>query len=108
MQWLLILTVATTLPGIFGEGILGTSSNSIILINATGLKIIRITVGDKTYEDVATQGKDKILISVTPRKHHMELFFRGGVHIDWFNFDFRDIHQITFDLVGNRVSAHPK
>ena len=109
MQWLSILVIATTLPGIFGEGILGTSSNNVILINGTGLKVVRIIVGDRTYEDVASTHKgDKILISVTPTKHHLELFFRGGAHIDWFNFDFRDIHQITFDLVGNRVSAHPK
>lgn len=102
-KWILIL--AST--GIFGEGILGTSSNNVILINATGLKIVRVMVGDRTYEDIATKA-DKILISVTPRKHHLELFFRGGAHIDWFNFDFHNVHQITFDLVGNRVSANPK
>lgn len=108
MQWFLILTVATTLPGIFGEGIIGTQSNNVILINSTGLKVVRVMVGDRTYEDATFSKTDKIFISVTPKKHHLELFFRGGVHIDWFNFDFKDVHQITFDLIGNRVSAHPK
>jgi hypothetical protein len=105
MKWLLI--IAAGIPGIFGEGILGTSINNVILINATGLKIIRVIIADRTYEDIATKA-DKILISVTPKKHHLELVFRGGSRIDWYNFDFHDIHQITFDLVGNKVSAHPK
>ena len=107
MQWLLILGAATGLSGIFGEGILGDSSNSVILVNATGLKIVRVIVGDRTYEDVESN-KGKVLITVSPKKHHLELVFRGGTHIDWQNFDFKDVHQITFDLVGNRVSAHPK
>lgn len=103
----LLLIIAATLPGILGEGILGTSTNNVILVNNTGLKVVRVIIGDKTYEDIATKA-DKVLVSVTPKKHHLELIFRGGTHIDWFNFDFRDVHQITFDLVGNRVSAHIK
>jgi hypothetical protein len=109
----LSMLVAGALPiipggtGIFGEGIIGQSSNSVILVNATGLKVVKVMIGDKAYEDIANKA-DKIFISVTPKRHHMELFFRGGVHIDWQNFDFRDVHQIVFDLVGNRVSAHPK
>lgn len=104
---MLSLVAAAAIPGIFGEGILGTSTNSVILINNTGLKIVRVIIGDRTYEDIATKA-GKVLVSVTPKKHHLELVFRGGTHIDWFNFDFHDVHQITFDLVGNRVSAHPK
>lgn len=104
---LLSLIAAAGIAGIFGEGILGTSANSVILVNGTGLKIIRVVISGRTYEDVTYKG-DKILVTVTPKKHHMELFFRGGAHIDWFNFDFRDIHQITFELVGNRISAFPK
>lgn len=101
------MVMAATLPGIFGEGILGSSANNVILVNATGLKIVRVIVGDRTYEDIANKA-DKILIQVTPRKHHMELFFRGGAHIDWLHFDFAHVHQVTFELIGNRVSAFPK
>lgn len=95
------------MPGIFGEGILGSSANSVILVNATGLKIVRIIISERTYEDVETKA-DKILVSVSPKKHHMELIFKGGTRIDWRNFDFAGVHKITFDLEGNRVSAHPQ
>lgn len=101
------LVIAATLPGIFGEGFVGSSGNTVVLVNATGLKVIRVVIADKTYEDLATKN-DKVLISVTPKKHNMELVFRGGTHIDWPHFDFRDIHQITFELIGNRISAYTK
>lgn len=104
---LLLLAIATGLPVIFGEGIIGTQANSVVLVNATGLKIIRVIISDRTYEDLATKA-DKVLVSVTPRKHNMELIFRGGTHIDWRNFDFSGVHEITFELSGSRVSAHPK
>lgn len=93
--------------GIFGEGIVGESSNNVILLNHTGLKIARVTIGERRYEDPADR-QDKIFVSVTPRKHRMELLFRGGVLIDWPSFDFHNVHEIVFDLEGNHVSAHPR
>jgi hypothetical protein len=106
VQWLLILIIATS---IFGEGFIGESGNNVVLVNATGLKITRIIIGERTYEDVEIQNKaDKILVNVTPKKHHLELYFRGGAHIDWPRFDFANVHEIVFDLAGNRVVAHPK
>lgn len=97
---------AATLP-IFGEGLVGSSGNNVVLVNATGLKIVRVIIGDRTYEDIENK-QDKLLVSVTPRKHHLELIFRGGTHIDWAHFDFAHVHQITFEIIGNRVSAYPK
>lgn len=105
---LLSLAIAATLPGgIFGEGFIGASGNNVVLVNSTGLKIVRVIIGEKTYEDIATKA-DKLLVSVSPHRHHLELIFRGGTRIDWQHFDFAGVHEIVFDLVGNRVSAHPK
>lgn len=104
MNVLLSLVLAA---GIFGEGFIGSSGNTVVLVNATGLKVIRVVIADRTYEDLATKA-DKVMVTVTPKRHNMELVFRGGTHIDWPRFDFADIHQITFELIGNRVSAQVK
>jgi hypothetical protein len=103
VQWFLIVLIAI-------EGIVGESGNNVILVNGTGLKITRVVIGERTYEDVQIQSKaDKILINVSPRHHHMEIFFRGGAHFDWPDFDFRNVREIVFDLAaGNRVVANPK
>lgn len=88
-------------------GIEGTDGNTVVLVNETGLKIVRIVIGQKVLEDVDNK-TDKILVEVTPGLHNMELVFRGGSHIDWADFDFRGVHKVIFQLVGHKVLAKPQ
>lgn len=107
-MWLAVLFIAaTSIEGIFGQGVIGESANNVLLINSTGLKIVRVIISDRTYEDIENR-QDKLLVHVSPRKHHLEIVLRGGARIDWPSFDFRGVHEIIFDLVGNRIAAHPK
>lgn len=99
--------IANSMRGILGEGVLGESGNNVVLVNSTGLKVVRVKINDRTYEDIENKA-DKILVNVSPKKHHMELFFKGGAHIDWPGFNFYGIHEIIFTLAGNRVVANPK
>ena len=85
--------------------ILGIGEHSVILVNHTGLKIVRIEIGDRKFEDVNNK-YDEILIDVIPEKHNMRIVFRGGGHIDWTNFDFRGIHEIIFERVDHSIRAH--
>lgn len=76
-------------------GILGLSTNNVLMVNETGLKIVRIQIDKRTFEEVS--GKvDEILVSVTPQKHDMVIFFKGGGSVKWPAFDFEDVHEVIF------------
>lgn len=74
------------------------------MINQTGLKIVRIEIDDRRFEEVSGKA-DEILVSVTPKKHNMILVFKGGAHIDWPAFDFRGVHEIIFYRVHYEIRA---
>lgn len=95
MSKILLILIAT----------LGVSLNNVILINHTGLKIVRIEIGDLKLEDVNNKS-DQILVSVTPEKHDMHLVFKGGSKIDWADFDFKGVHRIVFERVKDKINAH--
>jgi hypothetical protein len=115
----LVLLLLLTLPaanaqvtqsvskGIFGEGVLGESGNNVVLVNSTGLKITRVVIGERTYEDIANK-QDRVFINVSPKRHNMEVYFRGGAHIDWPHFSFYNVREIVFTLSGNHVVANPR
>lgn len=94
MQWLILIAA-----------VIGLSTDNVILINHTGLKIVRIQIGDRKLEEVNTK-VEQFLVVVTPEKHDMRLTFKGGAHIDWPDFDFKGIHQIIFERVKNKINAH--
>lgn len=76
-------------------GILGLSTNNVLMVNETGIKMVRIVIDKRTFEEVS--GKvDEILVNVTPQKHDMVIYFKGGGHVDWPQFDFEGIHEVIF------------
>lgn len=76
-------------------GILGLSTNNVLLINKTGLKIVRIEIAGRRFEEV-TSKVDEILIRVTPEKHDMLIVFKGGADVRWPAFDFKNVHEVIF------------
>lgn len=82
----------------------GISTNNVILINHTGLKVVRIEIGDKKIEEINDK-LEQIVVNVTPEKHNLIVVFKGGGRMNWPNFDFHGIHQITFERIGNRIRA---
>lgn len=82
----------------------GLSDSDIILVNHTGLYIARIEIGKLRIDEV--KADEKILVSVTPTRHHVRLVFRGGADVDWPRFDFRGVHEIFFERIQNHIDAH--
>lgn len=91
---------------IFAAVIGGLSDEDVILSNDTGLDIANVMIDSRSLHEMHPW--EKILISVTPEKHHLRLIFRGGGDIDWKHFDFRGVHEIWFvrgDQHGNEFKA---
>lgn len=86
MLWALIFLAAT---------VGGLSDQDVILVNHTGLFIARIEIDATKIEEV--KNDEKLLVSVTPTRHHVKLVFRGGGDVDWPRFDFRGIHELFFE-----------
>lgn len=74
---------------------LGLSSNNVLMVNQTGLKIVRIEIDGRRFEEVNDK-LDQILIRVTPEKHDMIVVFKGGADIRWPAFDFKNVHEVIF------------
>lgn len=84
----------------------GLSEDDVIIANHTGLPIARIEIGKRKYEGSGGGNvSDKILITVTPEKHHLKVVFRGGADVDWPHFDFRGVHEIIFEREANKINA---
>lgn len=91
----------------FGIIVAGISQNDVIFVNHTGLPIARIVIGDRTLNgDFGTSENGKILVAVSPHKHHLMVVFRGGADVDFPNFNFKGVHEITFVRHDNKVEAH--
>jgi hypothetical protein len=86
----------------------GLSEDNVMIANHTGLAIARIEIGKRKYEGPTAGGNvsEKILITVTPEKHHLKVIFRGGADVEWSNFDFRGVHEIIFEREHNKINAH--
>lgn len=84
----------------------GISDADVTLVNNTGLYIARIEIDGKRYEafDDGTHS-GKILMAITPTKHHLKLVFRGGADVEWPSIDFKHVHEITFERVHNKIQA---
>ena len=89
MHWLLILIGSTVIGGL--------SQNDVIVINHTGLFISRIQIDERTFHEL--ENTDKILIEVTPTRHHMTVVFKGGADVIWKHFEFRGVHELIFERV---------
>lgn len=83
----------------------GLSESDVILVNNTGLYIARLEIDGKAYEAWDGGSTGKILMSITPQKHHLRLVFRGGGKVDWPHFDFKNVHEIVFERVQNKIQA---
>ena len=95
MQWLIIIA------GI----IAGLSENDVIFTNRTGLPIARIEIGSRVLQGDTGTVNAKILVAVTPTRHHLRVVFRGGADVNWPHFNFKDVHEITFQREQNRIEA---
>ena len=94
------------LANLFASTIGGVSENAVIFLNQTGLPIARIEIGERKLEGSAgTNVSDKILINVTPGKHHLKVVFRGGADVDWAAFDFKGVREIIFERLQNKIQA---
>lgn len=103
MQWKIIVALAVG----FGVVVAGISGNDVIFTNRTGLPIARILIGDRTLQgDVGGNVHDKILVAVTPHKHHLLIIFRGGAGVDFPHFQFKGVHEIIFVRHENKIEAH--
>jgi hypothetical protein len=76
----------------------GLADTDVILVNETGLDIARLEIDARNLHEM--KNHDKILVSVTPKRHHLHLVFRGGGDIDWPRFDFIGVHEIFFERDG--------
>lgn len=76
----------------------GLADTDVILVNDTGLDIASVKIDDRNLHEMKVH--DKILISETPRAHHIHLLFRGGGDIDWPHFNFAGVHEIFFERDG--------
>lgn len=86
----------------------GLSDADVILVNDTGLFIARLEIDGKKYEafdDGGPTQPGKILMTITPTKHDLKLVFRGGGDVEWKHFDFKDVHEIFFERVHNKIQA---
>lgn len=84
------------------------SDSDVILVNDTGLVIARLEIDGKKYEafdDGGNTQPGKILMTITPTKHHLKLVFRGGADAEWPHFDFKGVHEIFFERVHNKIQA---
>lgn len=88
-----------------GHMVAGQSENDVILENKTGLPIVRIQIGERTLEDGNGISSGKILVSVSPHKHHIRVVFRGGADVNFPHFDFHGVHEITFERIQNKIEA---
>lgn len=82
--------------------------HNVLIANETGLLIARIEIDDKRLEKgsgAGGGGTDKILIKVSPEKHHLRVVFVGGADVDWHDFDFKGVHEIAFTRAGNKIEA---
>lgn len=93
-MWPLIL--AATIVGGFSEA-------DVILVNDTGLQVARVEIDERKIE--AIDHYNKLLIAVTPVKHHLRVVFRGGADVDWKHLDFQGVHEIIFERVKNKIQA---
>lgn len=100
MQWNSIIAALG-----FGAVVAGQSENDIVLENHTGLPIVRILIGERRLEDGGGIGSGKILVSVSPHRHHLEVVFRGGADVQWPHFDFKGVHAIIFERHNNKIDA---
>lgn len=102
MQWKILIALAVG----FGIVIEGTSENDVIFTNKTGLPIARIVIGDRTLQgDSGTTVNGRILVAVSPHKHHLLVVFRGGADVSWSHLNFRGIHEIIFERHGAKIDA---
>lgn len=74
---------------------LGLSTNNVLMLNETGLKIVRIEISGRRFEEV-TGKVDEILVHVSPEKHDMKIVFKGGGTVSWPEFDFKGVHEVIF------------
>lgn len=87
--------------------ILGLSSNNVLMVNETGVKIVRIEIDGRKFEEVNSK-VDQILIHVTPAKHDLVIFFKGGGDVRWPKFDFAGVHKVVFYRHDYEIRAHPE
>lgn len=83
----------------------GESQNDVILENKTGLPIVRIEIGERRLEDGSGISTGKILVSISPHKHHLRVVFRGGADVSFPHFEFKGVHEITFLREQNKIEA---
>lgn len=89
-------------------GILGLSTNNVLMVNQTGVKIVRIEIDGRKFEEVNSK-VDQILINVTPTKHDMVIYFKGGGDVRWPAFDFKGVHEVVFYRTHEyEIRAHPE
>lgn len=116
MRWLIIIAALVAREGVFaqpalhidlgaGHVVAGQSENDVVLENHTGLPIVRIEIGDRRLEDGGGIGTGKILVSISPHRHHMRVVFRGGADVNFPHFDFHGVHEITFVREANKIEA---
>lgn len=73
----------------------GLTDEDVILVNDTGLFMARIQIDNLTWEEI--KNHEKLLVSVTPARHHIHIVFKGGGDIDWPKFDFKNVHELWFE-----------
>lgn len=99
MHWVLIF-LALTLEA--------PADHNVLIVNETDLLIARIEIDEHRLErgtGGVGKGVDRILIKVTPEKHHLRVVFVGGADVDWHDFDFKGVHEIAFTRSGNKIEA---
>lgn len=80
------------------------SEQNVLLVNDTDLQIARIEIDERKFEgDLRNVGK--ILINVTPAKHHLKIVFLGGADVDWPEFNFKGVREIVFERSGSKIEA---
>lgn len=84
------------------------TESDVVLANHTGLPIARIEIDKRHFEGIGGGGErtGDIFVSVTPQKHYLRIVFRGGADAVWHQFDFKNVHEIIFERVKNKIEAH--
>ena len=82
------------------------SDADVIMVNDTGVPIVRIQINHRTFEDgKGVSRHNKILVSISPDKHQLKLIFRGGAEVNWPRFNFEGVHEIFFERTRNKIQA---
>lgn len=84
----------------------GLSKNDVIIANETGLEVARLEIDGRRLEAGVTGNvAQKILVEVSPARHHFKVVFRGGSDVDWPHLDFGGIHEIFLERRANHIDA---